>query len=64
MAAPVHLFGIRHHGPGCARSLLRALEALRPDCVLVEGPPESEPSSTAPSEARSGITEAGRVGWL
>lgn len=38
----VHLFGIRHHGPGCARSLAAALEALRPDCVLVEGPPEAD----------------------
>src|SRR5436190_7331195 len=41
MAAP-HLFGIRHHGPGCARSLVRAFDALRPDCVLIEGPPEGE----------------------
>ena len=40
--ATVHLFGIRHHGPGCARSLLRALEQIRPDCVLVEGPPEAD----------------------
>jgi hypothetical protein len=39
---PFHLFGIRHHGPGCARSLLRALEDLKPDCLLVEGPPEGE----------------------
>lgn len=38
----VHLFGIRHHGPGCARSLVRALEALQPDCVLIEGPPEAD----------------------
>ncbi|MBP8028649.1 MAG: hypothetical protein KAY73_01745 [Giesbergeria sp.] len=38
----VHYFGIRHHGPGCARSLVRALDALQPDCVLVEGPPEGE----------------------
>ncbi|QPF71503.1 hypothetical protein G8A07_00255 [Roseateles sp. DAIF2] len=38
----LHFFGIRHHGPGCARSLLRALRALRPDCLLVEGPPEGE----------------------
>ncbi len=37
-----HLFGIRHHGPGCARSLVRALEDLSPDCVLIEGPPEAE----------------------
>jgi hypothetical protein len=48
---PFHLFGIRHHGPGCARSLLRALEALQPDCILVEGPPDGEaalPLLTAP----------------
>src|SRR4051812_7706710 len=38
----VHLFGIRHHGPGCARSLLKALAELDPDCVLVEGPPEAD----------------------
>ncbi|MDX2019439.1 MAG: DUF5682 family protein [Deltaproteobacteria bacterium] len=37
-----HLFGIRHHGPGCTRSLVRALEELSPDCVLIEGPPEAE----------------------
>jgi len=39
---PFHLFGIRHHGPGCARSLVRALDALKPDCMLIEGPPEAE----------------------
>lgn len=38
----VHFFGIRHHGPGCARSLVAALEALQPDCLLVEGPPEAD----------------------
>ncbi len=42
MTAELHWFGIRHHGPGCARSLLRAFDALKPDCVLVEGPPEAE----------------------
>ncbi|MCX7255777.1 MAG: DUF5682 family protein [Polaromonas sp.] len=40
--SPVHYFGIRHHGPGCARSLLRAFDALDPDCVLVEGPPDAQ----------------------
>lgn len=40
---PLHLFGIRHHGPGSARSLRAALEQLAPDCVLVEGPPDAEP---------------------
>jgi hypothetical protein len=38
----VTIFGIRHHGPGCARSLLEALEALQPDAILVEGPPDAE----------------------
>ncbi len=40
--SPFHFFGIRHHGPGCARSLVAALDALQPDCLLVEGPPEGE----------------------
>src|SRR5579859_7457820 len=38
----MHIFGIRHHGPGCARSLRAALEALEPDIVLVEGPPDAQ----------------------
>jgi uncharacterized protein DUF5682 len=37
----IHIFGIRHHGPGSARSLREALESLRPDLVLVEGPPDA-----------------------
>jgi hypothetical protein len=37
-----HVFGIRHHGPGCARSLRLALEELQPDIVLVEGPPDAQ----------------------
>ncbi len=38
----VRVFGIRHHGPGSARSLLAALEELQPDAVLIEGPPEGD----------------------
>lgn len=34
----IHVFGIRHHGPGCARSLLSALRELQPDAVLLEAP--------------------------
>ena len=34
-------YGIRHHGPGCARSLLAAWEAKPPMAVLIEGPPEA-----------------------
>ena len=40
--AEVRFFGIRHHGPGCARSLVRAFAAWQPDAVLVEGPPEAD----------------------
>jgi hypothetical protein len=40
----VHLLGIRHHGPGSARSVLRALDQLRPDAVLVEAPADTESS--------------------
>lgn len=36
----VTVLGIRHHGPGSARSVLLALEELQPDLVLVEGVPE------------------------
>lgn len=38
----VHVLGIRHHGPGSARAVRSCLEALRPDIVLVEGPPEAD----------------------
>lgn len=36
----IHIFGIRHHGAGSARSLVQALTDLQPDVVLIEGPPE------------------------
>lgn len=36
------LFGIRHHGPGSARSLRSALAAMQPDLILIEGPPEGD----------------------
>ena len=40
----IRCFGIRHHGPGSARSLERALRVMRPDCVLIEGPPDADPA--------------------
>ena len=40
MTATVEVLGIRHHGPGSARSVARALDELRPDLVLIEGAPE------------------------
>lgn len=37
----LHVFGIRHHGPGCARALRTALAELSPDVVLIEGPSDA-----------------------
>ncbi|UAK34960.1 DUF5682 family protein [Nocardia asteroides] len=37
------VFGIRHHGPGSARSLWLALAAFRPDMILIEGPADADP---------------------
>lgn len=42
MTPSPYIFGIRHHGPGSARSLRAALQQLQPDCVLVEGPPDAD----------------------
>ena len=42
MTEGVHVYGIRHHGPGSARALRGALDALLPDVVLVEGPPDAD----------------------
>ena len=54
MAAAIHIFGIRHHGPGSARRLLEALDAMRPSLVLVEGP--SDASDLAPMLADAAMT--------
>ncbi len=37
------LLGVRHHGPGSARAVRRALSAYQPQIVLIEGPPEADP---------------------
>jgi len=39
----LHLFGIRHHGPGCARSLIQGLDELHPDVIVLEAPMDLEP---------------------
>ena len=49
----LHFFGIRHHGPGSARSLVRALQAVRPDVVLIEGPPDA--NDLLPLAAHAGL---------
>jgi hypothetical protein len=38
----LHILGIRHHGPGSAALLRKALDLIDPACVLVEGPPEGD----------------------
>lgn len=38
----LRILGIRHHGPGCTRSVVEALEAHPPAAVLIEGPPEAD----------------------
>ena len=43
-AGGVHLLGVRHHGPGSARAVVRALEEVQPTAVLVELPADCEPA--------------------
>ena len=49
----VTILGIRHHGPGSARSVRDELRRLAPDLVLVEGAPEA-----------NGVLGAGGAGGL
>ncbi len=42
MIEGTHILGIRHHGPGSARGVVGALETIRPQAVLVEGPPDAD----------------------
>ncbi|MFD4352191.1 DUF5682 family protein [Nocardia sp. NPDC058518] len=42
-ASVTRVFGIRHHGPGSARSLRHALEEFGPDAILIEGPADADP---------------------
>ncbi len=38
----LHVLGVRHHGPGSARAVRAALADIKPDAVLIEGPPEAD----------------------
>lgn len=51
---PVSVLGIRHHGPGCARSVVDALEAKPPLTVLIEGPPDAD--ALIPAAVLEGMT--------
>lgn len=39
---PISILGVRHHGPGSAKNVRAFLEQLKPDIILVEGPPEAD----------------------
>lgn len=41
-ATGVRVLGVRHHGPGSARSVVRALDQLQPVAVLVELPADTQ----------------------
>ena len=38
----MNLLGIRHHGPGSTKAILKALEANPPDVLVVEAPADAE----------------------
>lgn len=40
--SPFTIYGIRHHGPGSTRSLVKALAQQQPDCILLEMPADAE----------------------
>lgn len=50
----LHLLGVRHHGPGSARSVVAALEEIRPSAVFVE----------LPSDVQSAIDWIGEPGLV
>src|ERR1700744_5862003 len=37
------ILGVRHHSPACAWRVRRAIEAIRPAFVLIEGPSDFNP---------------------
>ena len=38
----MHLLGIRHHGSGSSKSLIKALNIIQPDLILLEGTEEAD----------------------
>ncbi|MCL2527585.1 MAG: DUF5682 family protein [Defluviitaleaceae bacterium] len=36
-------FPIRHHSPACAYHIKHAIEIYKPDCILIEGPSDTDP---------------------
>jgi len=42
LEAPVAFFPIRHHSPACSFHVKKAIERYKPDCVLIEGPSDTD----------------------
>ncbi|MCL1993736.1 MAG: DUF5682 family protein [Spirochaetes bacterium] len=40
--APVAFFPIRHHSPACSYHVKKAIDIYKPDCVLIEGPSDTD----------------------
>lgn len=38
----IHFLGIRHHGPGCAKSVQAFLDEYKPDLILLEAPENTQ----------------------
>jgi len=57
----VEVLGVRHHGPGSARSVGRALDLLEPDVVVIEGPPELDAVAALALDAAMAPPVAGLV---
>jgi hypothetical protein len=57
----VHVFGIRHHGPGSARAVAAGLDEVRPDVVVIEGAPELDAVAALAGQATMAPPVAGLV---
>jgi hypothetical protein len=42
LESPVAFFPIRHHSPACSFHVKKSIELYKPDCVLVEGPCDTD----------------------
>ena len=40
----VHVLGIRHHGPGSTKNMIKALQQIKPDALVIEIPLDAEPA--------------------
>jgi len=43
LSQPIVYFPIRHHSPGCAYHVEQSINLYNPDCILIEGPSDTDP---------------------